>query len=113
MTKRAPGRAKAAFRLRRDGSADRRRSAGPRPESRVSTSFRFRSTIVLSTFSATAALDELLEAAIGFAVGEDRLCRFHSGLEILGETRRRQQSAGIEGDDLPCRPVSLAAKQGG
>src|SRR4051812_4386346 len=74
MTKRAPGLAKAARRLRRVGSARPRRSARAIPPSRAATSLRFRTTISPSTPSAMAGLDEQREAAVGFR-GADRLHR--------------------------------------
>src|SRR3954471_10377600 len=96
MTKRAPGLAKVARRLRRVRSARPRKAARSVPASRAATSFRLRATISPNTSSAMAGLDEQLEAPIGLgrAVRVHRPLRTHP--EIGGEAGGHQQGAGVE-----------------
>src|SRR5688572_19264485 len=93
MMKRAPGRASAALRLRRVGSAASR----PKPPRRSATSIRFRATIWANRpASAMTGLDEQLEPAIGLARSE-RLQRHSDAVaKVGGESGREQESARIE-----------------
>src|SRR5690349_2830050 len=93
MTKRAPGRASAARRLRLVGATP----VGSKPASRSATSRRLWATISAST-SATAGSDEGVERPPGRA-GAERLER---GPGSVPEARRKaggpQQGTRVEGD---------------
>src|SRR3712207_6375985 len=95
ITKRAPGRASAALRLRRVGSGSR-----PSPASRAETSTRLRATISARIPSATTCLDEQLEPPIGFARLERLQRQPHPLAQVAREPGGEQQGAGVERHDL-------------
>src|SRR4051812_37921128 len=95
MTKRAPGRASAALRLRRVGAALARRSARAAPASRTAGSARFRSRMAPST-SAIAELDQVLELAVGGAGADDPEGFLDAFAKAFRLARGEQKGAGVQ-----------------
>src|SRR6185436_14421236 len=98
MTKRAPGLASAARRLRRVGAADK-----VTPASRAATSARLRARMA----SSMADLDERLEQPMAGAGAEDAQRHLRSLTQRSGPSRGEQQGTRIERHRLLLRLTAV------